>query len=655
MPFLPAAAAVAGIISCFQSAASLFTAYKSRREATKRHDQIQGQRKEDKSEAAEKSLESGPKHVQSEYDQRLALVGRSFAHGDDTGRMQLMTELISLQKTVIAVLQSGLTTGYLDLSQLAQVSTARRTGAVTALQNQSQRMAIAAPVQRPMLRAPRPRLCSEADRLFTTPNAAPRFEEELIPNPRFPGRYGQRCLGCASIWDIRPSSLIRDSVSGMRYPSDFQYRCHTKVKDLYLCYLCGDDSPVLQGFGQLMDHVRGHDQTELLAPACKIRLLEYGGGMEDEQPACEEDHGHWVWHSASARTSPVGTPGATPRATPRGTPMQTPRDTPMQTPVGTPMCSRRGTPVSTPRGTPAGTPVCSPPGSPCVPPPQIHVPMPKSILKSSPRITTPHSRQGSVNGNPSPTFNGFPRGTPAHSRQGSMNYDPMPSPNGLPRGTPVHSRQSSLSGEPMCAVNGIPTPMHSRQTSGQGPPSAVHSRQTSGQGYAPPVHSRQTSAQGYPTSVPSRSPSGSPQHLQVPTPRGTPRGAPVHSRQSSQNDYFNISLPVNSTVPPGSLQVPAAKSPPRTTPTISRPTTPKATPRATPSHSRQGSVADGQHDRNVSAHSSDSEESPRSAWSDWGDGSDRDSVSSVASMMSRASIMGKPPVGRNLDLYVKPD
>lgn len=82
MPFLPAAAAVAGIISCFQSAASLFTAYKSRREATKRHDQIQGQRKEDKSEAAEKSLESGPKHVQSEYDQRLALVGRSFAHGD---------------------------------------------------------------------------------------------------------------------------------------------------------------------------------------------------------------------------------------------------------------------------------------------------------------------------------------------------------------------------------------------------------------------------------------------------------------------------------------------------------------------------------------------------------------------------------------------
>jgi hypothetical protein len=85
MPLLPTAAAIAGIIGCFQSAAGLFTAIHSRKEATQRHQEIQAQRAEDKAaERASKALIVGKSNVQHEYDRSFARVGPRFATGDGT-------------------------------------------------------------------------------------------------------------------------------------------------------------------------------------------------------------------------------------------------------------------------------------------------------------------------------------------------------------------------------------------------------------------------------------------------------------------------------------------------------------------------------------------------------------------------------------------
>lgn len=82
---LPTVAAIAGIISTFQSAASLFTAIRSRKEATKRHHEIQSQRAEDKAaEQASKALIVGESDVKHEYDRGYARLGTSFSTGDGT-------------------------------------------------------------------------------------------------------------------------------------------------------------------------------------------------------------------------------------------------------------------------------------------------------------------------------------------------------------------------------------------------------------------------------------------------------------------------------------------------------------------------------------------------------------------------------------------
>lgn len=83
MPVLPTVAAIAGIISCFQSAASLFTAVNSRKEASRRHAELQAQRAEEKGiERASKALTLGKSDVQYEYDRGFLKLGSRFATGD---------------------------------------------------------------------------------------------------------------------------------------------------------------------------------------------------------------------------------------------------------------------------------------------------------------------------------------------------------------------------------------------------------------------------------------------------------------------------------------------------------------------------------------------------------------------------------------------
>lgn len=188
--------------------------------------------------------------------------------------MQLMSELVQMQQQVIHVLHSALMGGHLDTSRLAVATNTRTDNTISVLHNQYQRMAIAAPIQRSFkprsLPLKRPRLCPEAERLLLSPSASPRYKSSpLIPDPRNPTRFGRECLSCSSTWEARPLGLIKDPVTKLRYPSDFQFRCHTPVNELYLCYICGPEheSPVLDGHAELMAHLRTHSQNDLLRPA----------------------------------------------------------------------------------------------------------------------------------------------------------------------------------------------------------------------------------------------------------------------------------------------------------------------------------------------------------------------------------------------------
>ncbi|KAK5171431.1 uncharacterized protein LTR77_004575 [Saxophila tyrrhenica] len=144
MPVLEAVAAVANIVATFQSAAGLYNGWKARKEVAER-----ANRPVPEDFKTQTSLVRGRQQVQEEYDRAYARLGARFAQGDDEGRMQLQGELIMLQQTVIAFLQSGLASpqGRLNISQLLAHSEGRRAGTVTALTNQYQRMTTAAPIR----------------------------------------------------------------------------------------------------------------------------------------------------------------------------------------------------------------------------------------------------------------------------------------------------------------------------------------------------------------------------------------------------------------------------------------------------------------------------------------------------------------------------
>lgn len=186
-----------------------------------------------------------------------------------------MSETLKMQQQVIAVLHSALLGGHLDMNNLASAANSRTDNTISVLNNQYQRMAVAAPIRRPIKPKPRPlplrrpQLCQEAQRLLICPSSTPRYKpQRLLPDPKNPARFGRECPSCSSTWNDRPVGLIRDPASKLRYPSDFQFRCHTPVDEIYLCYLCGPDSesPVMDGHAELMAHLRTHSQADLLRP-----------------------------------------------------------------------------------------------------------------------------------------------------------------------------------------------------------------------------------------------------------------------------------------------------------------------------------------------------------------------------------------------------
>jgi hypothetical protein len=138
----------------------------------KRVDEAEGQR--DRANGREgqlrRSLEYGGPLVRREYDQNYSQLGSRFAEGDrefpghrlwESGRgiltagsvvaqTQLQGQIITLQGTVIKLLEEALMTGRPpDINKLYNASEFAREGSIRALRDQYQRMLQSAPLQRP--------------------------------------------------------------------------------------------------------------------------------------------------------------------------------------------------------------------------------------------------------------------------------------------------------------------------------------------------------------------------------------------------------------------------------------------------------------------------------------------------------------------------
>ncbi|KAH6708841.1 hypothetical protein BKA61DRAFT_738734 [Leptodontidium sp. MPI-SDFR-AT-0119] len=90
--------------------------------------------------------ESGPL-VQKEYNHDVKRLGDKFAMGDDIGRSQMQSHLITLQQSIITLLTEAVTNGrsadQINLSHLMATSKSVREGSIRTLSDQFQRMSTA--------------------------------------------------------------------------------------------------------------------------------------------------------------------------------------------------------------------------------------------------------------------------------------------------------------------------------------------------------------------------------------------------------------------------------------------------------------------------------------------------------------------------------
>ncbi|KAK3360340.1 hypothetical protein B0T25DRAFT_535415 [Lasiosphaeria hispida] len=96
------------------------------------------------------SLNQGNAVVQREYDEHYARLGPGFARGDTTSQLQLQSQIITLQATVIKILQDALYTNTPpDLSKLYNASEFARESTVRVLRDQYRRLLSSPPPRRP--------------------------------------------------------------------------------------------------------------------------------------------------------------------------------------------------------------------------------------------------------------------------------------------------------------------------------------------------------------------------------------------------------------------------------------------------------------------------------------------------------------------------
>jgi hypothetical protein len=191
-----------------------------------------------------RSLEYGGPQIRGEYDQSYARLGSRFAEGDceypedaprDCDRMltrkkvvaqtQLQGQIITLQGTVIKMLEEALLTGRPpDINKLYNASEFAREGSVRALRDQYQRMLQAAPLQRPG---------GPVRRISSQPDMRPRALDNRPYNDREPRPPPQGALYCPYAEELQETDRPLDPVFSTGGPCE--------------CPACGFYIPVEQG------------------------------------------------------------------------------------------------------------------------------------------------------------------------------------------------------------------------------------------------------------------------------------------------------------------------------------------------------------------------------------------------------------------------
>ncbi|KAK4211322.1 hypothetical protein QBC37DRAFT_442189 [Rhypophila decipiens] len=117
------------------------------------------------------SLGQGGPMVKREYDRHYAAMGPQFAEGDLIAQNQLQAQVITMQSTVIKILQEALLTGDPpDMAKLYNASELARIGSIRALRDQAQRLQSSHPRHQGLRPADRGRPVGLIRRTSSTPS-----------------------------------------------------------------------------------------------------------------------------------------------------------------------------------------------------------------------------------------------------------------------------------------------------------------------------------------------------------------------------------------------------------------------------------------------------------------------------------------------------
>ncbi|KAI0197453.1 hypothetical protein EV127DRAFT_11273 [Xylaria flabelliformis] len=243
---------------------------------------------EDEEEALSRSLERSEALIRREYNNGAGRLGKRFAVGDLLTENQLQAQVITLQRTVIDVLQEALlnrrSLSHGDVQRLIAASVAARNGSLDALRQQYQRLSFEAfPQHRSLPETRHHSSDGGTEQLFCRYSLALQHTPDLPLSASFGPRGDGFCPACKVQLDPETSDtywhvvkMVPVSIEGEKEESMGEYhfdlgqrfivKCHTERGD-YACVLCRKHSNVdivCRSVPTLVNHVsKEHDIREL--------------------------------------------------------------------------------------------------------------------------------------------------------------------------------------------------------------------------------------------------------------------------------------------------------------------------------------------------------------------------------------------------------
>ncbi|KAI8627779.1 hypothetical protein F5Y19DRAFT_441322 [Xylariaceae sp. FL1651] len=237
------------------------------------------------------SLERSEALIRKEYDESAKRLGKRFAVGDIITENQLQAQIITLQQTVIDVLQEALlnrtSLSCTDVQKLISASAAARNSSLGALREQYQRLSLAAPLRHRALPDIDRRQFSDVNvgDLFCKYSLALQDNPNLPLSSTFASGGGGFCPCCGfqldtetsdTYWHIekRVPALISHERYDEKYTEKYHFnlgqrfiiKCHTEQGE-YACVLCREHRSVdvvCRSVPTLVNHVgKTHNVSEL--------------------------------------------------------------------------------------------------------------------------------------------------------------------------------------------------------------------------------------------------------------------------------------------------------------------------------------------------------------------------------------------------------